>query len=406
MAAVSVTVVNEQPHTVTVKDSSTAAVKAARDELLASKGAGTGAARKRMLFPPGVFDIRENDALLTPSDGNNDGFFGVEIVGSGRETTTLRFTPSSTGSDPRVGNLMSANKRLRMARVADMTVESAHPDASFLYAYHDGGGANQNQGCTFERLNFRGNWKRVFGFDGGSTANLNSEMSFAHISGQTATYSDAFLKVGGISGTYNQQNQFLDYWMRDCFFILAGGTLIDFVKGGNLHVRNGSWSASSSAAPAMRFIHLGLNYNNLGAAQFSFEGVRFEPKAANHRVLDCELGHGTVGFRHCTDQSSIQNTTSYDYPLTRVVGQSPWGFPMHPTLTYEQCHLAGYVSYEGGPATRGRIRVLGSHLYRGNNHALANPTQDQGGQGFLRWPGGAPRYHVEDCNTAERVYAN
>lgn len=89
-------VVAENPYTIVVKATNTAAVKAARDELLASKGAGTGPARKRLLFPPGVYDIRENDALMTPSGGNNDGFVGVDIQGSGRGTTTLRFTPSST----------------------------------------------------------------------------------------------------------------------------------------------------------------------------------------------------------------------------------------------------------------------------------------------------------------------
>jgi len=371
---------------------------------VATKGTGTGPVQAEVIFPPGVYRVTQNDTLMTPSTGSNDGVYGLKIRGFGKDVTRILFQPTTTSAtDPFVGNLFSARKRARYFHITDMTFDSGVTGATVsqaccFYFFCNGSGSNMNQSCVFERLNFAGNWKRVFGFDGDSTANLNSEMTFRNISGATASYSDAFFRVGGISGTYNQQNQFLNYWFYDSHFILAGGTLFKFDKGGAANFINGSWSASSSSAPAMTFISMpGTNYNNTSAAQFRFTNIRFEPKATNHRVIDCNMAMGSITFESCVDLSSLQNSASYEYPLHRYTGGSPWGSGIQPTIRYVNCHLTGYHVYEGPTTTRGKFIYEGCYFYRGDSGQKANATTAQGTAAVLRWTSGVPRYTFKDC---------
>lgn len=376
------------------------AIKACIAAAVATKGSGTAPVRAEVVFPPGNYYVTQNDTLFLASDGSStNGVQGLKIRGFGKEVTKITFNPSTTsGTDGFVGNLFSANKRARFFHISDMSIASQNSQANAFYFYQDGGGSHMNQGCIFERIHFSGNWQRCFGFDGPSTANLNSEMTFRSISGATATYSDAFFRVGGISGTFNQQNQFLDYWFYDSFFILDGGTLFKFDKGGAVHIVNGSWSAASSSSPAMTFISMpNSNYNNTSAAQFHFSGIRFEPKASNHRIIDCSLGQGSVRFESCVDLSSIQNSASYEYPLHRYVGGNPWGFGVIPTVRYVNCHMTGYHLYEGPAVARGRFIYDGCYFFRGTGGQMANATQvESSAEPVLRWTSGAPLYSFRD----------
>jgi hypothetical protein len=350
--------------------------------------------------------VHLNDALMTPGTGNStSGIQGLKIRGSGKEVTKIKFDPSTVQTtNPMVGNLFSANSRVRYLHLSDMSFQSMNDGACCFYFYDSTAttpGNAMNQSCVFERLNFSGNWKRVFGFDGDANANLNSEMTFRNISGGTATYSDAFFRVGGISGTFNQQNQFLNYWFYDSHFILNGGTLFKFDKGGSANFINGSWSAAAGA-PASTFISMpGTgNYNNMSATQFRFTNIRFEPKASNHLVIDCALNSGSVVFESCSDLGSLQNTLSPNYMLHKYTGGTPWGgITTMPTVRYVNCHLTGYHSYQGPAATvnRGKFIYEGCYFYRGNNGEMAIATQDQGATAALRWTAGAPRYIFLDC---------
>ncbi|MFG0251178.1 MAG: glycosyl hydrolase family 28-related protein, partial [Phycisphaeraceae bacterium JB051] len=375
------------------------AIKNCINAAIATKGTGTGPVRAEVLFPPGIYRVTQNDTLMTPSDGTDGGILGLIIRGFGPEVTQIVFAPTTTSTtNPFVGNLFSANKRARWFHIKDMTITSENNQANCFYFYHDGGGNNMNEGCIFERLVFAGDWQRVFGFDGGETANLNSEMTFRNIFGKCATYSDAFFRVGGISGIHNQQNQFVNYWFYNTAFVLNGGTLFKFGKGGAANFINGSWSAASPTAAAMTFISMpNENYNNNSAAQFRFANIRMEPKAANHRIIDCNLNMGSILFESCTDLCSIQNSGSFNFPLHRYTGGSPWGFGVHPTVRYVNCHLAGYHLYDGPASTRGRIIYDGCYFFRGVNGNMANATQDQGDTSVLRWSSGAARYTFRDC---------
>ena len=381
------------------------AIRNCIDAAIATRGTGTGAVRAEVVFPPGTYRVTQNDVLMSASDGNDKGVYGLKIRGFGKDVTKILFQPTTvSATDPFVGNLFSAYKRARYFHISDMTFESGGTNAAqacCFYFFGDGQGNNMNQGNVFERLNFRGNWKRCFGFDGDVDANLNSEMTFRNISGHTATYTDAFFRVGGISGTYNQQNQFLNYWFYDSHFILGGGTLFRFDKGGAANFINGSWSASSNTSPAMTFISMPTtNYNNTSAAQFRFTNIRFEPKATNHRIIDCNLQMGSVTFESCVDLSALQTSASYNYPLHRYTGGTPWGgVTIHPTVRYINCHLTGYHSYEGpaAAANRGWFIYEACYFYRGNNGEMCNATQLQGTTAALRWTSGDPRYTFRNC---------
>lgn len=376
------------------------AIKACVAAAIATRGAGTGPVRAEIIFPPGNYYVTQNDTLMTASDGSaNVGIYGLVIRGFGKDVSKIIFDPSTTSSDPFVGNLASFNKRARHLSIRDMSFQSNNAAANCFYFFDNGAGSQQNQDDMFERLHFSGDWNRVFGFDGDATANLNSEMTFNNISGSGATYADAFFHVGGISGLFNQQNQFLDYWFNDSSFTLNGGTLIKIDKGGSAHFRNGSWSSGNNTTP-MTFINIQNNgLNNTSAAQFTFSNIRFEPKASNQMVLDTATGQGSIHFSSCIDLSSLQNTASYDYKLHRVTTTNPWGFGgTMGTIRYTNCHLAGYHSYEGPAAARGRYIYDGCYFYRGNNGEMANATTDQSSTTpVVRWTSGKPRYTFRDC---------
>jgi hypothetical protein len=376
------------------------AIKACVAAAIATRGTGTAPVKAEIVFPPGNYYVTQNDTLMTPSDGVNSGVQGLKIRGFGKDATRITFNPTTTSAtDHFVGNLASFNKRARYMHLTDMTITSQDSAANCFYFYHDGQGSNMNQGCIFERINFTGNWNRVFGFDGGATANLNSEMTFRNISAGTATYGDAFMHVGGISGTFNQQNQFLDYWFYDSFFILNGGTLFKFDRGGSAHFVNGSWSAASGTAPAMTFVSIpGTYFNNTSAGNFTFSGIRFEPKAADHMVVDCSMGMGSIHFDSCIDLSSLQNDSSIEYSLHRYVGGAPWGFGVMPTVRYTNCHMTGYHTYEGTTVARGRFIYDGCYFYRGTSGQMANASTDQSTSApVVRWTSGKPKYSFRDC---------
>ncbi len=256
-----------------------------------------------------------------------------------------------------------------------------------------------NEAWNISDMEFSGSWLRVFGLDGGATANLNSEFALDSVFTSTnSVFDDAFFRCGGISGTYNQQNQFLNYWVRNCSLTLSRGNVFRFDKGGSIHVQNGSWSAANSTSGAITWFYMPVpDSNNRSAAQLSVDSVRFEPKASNHQVIRNAWGTGSVEFSNCCDLSSLQNTSSPDYNLHQYTGANPWGFGgTMPSVRYVNHQGAGFHQYDGSVVKRGGFTYEGCYFYRGVNGDLANSVS--GTDPVLRWSSGAPRYSFSHCD--------
>lgn len=371
-----------------------AAVQAAMERVLAAQEGG--AARLRLVLPPGEYHL-SRPLLARIADYPVDRLDGLWIEGAGKRTT--RIVWQNDGSDP---FLTADRPRLRFLTVKGFTIASSDSGNEFAYCYSDTQNG-YNQGWYLGDLEFQGSWNRVIGLDGPETANLNSEFTLERV--YTATdseFGDAFLRSGGITGSYDQQVQFLNYWIRDCCLTLRRGTVFRFDRGGGIHVQNGSWSAADSSSGPITWFHLPRgNSNTYAAQQLSVRSVRFEPKAANHRIIDCSWAGGTVLFDSCTDEGSIQNTAGIGYNLHRYTGNALWNQGTMPSVRYVNCVLAGYHQYDGPTVTRGGFTYEGSFFFRGTSGNTANAVS--GSDPVLRWSDGAPRYRFVDCWNIENT---
>lgn len=350
-----------------------------------------GAVQKSLVIPPGAYHLTK--PLLTSDAANSAQLTGLSVQGAGIRSTSVYWdNPGADApSDPGANNLITAVRRLRFADIGGFSVYSNGVKNRFAYLVGDQIG--YNQAWTMHDIEFSGPWDRVVGIDGGVTANLNSEMVLRRLFTATnSTFRDAFFRVGGISGTFNQQNQFLNYWVEDCCLTLSSGTVFKLDKGGSLRVVRGSWSAASAANNITWFSMPNGNSNNRAADQLSVRDVKFEPKSANHKIIDCAWGTGTVTFEDCNDHGSIQNAASYAYNLHRYTGQNWWGQGSGPTVRYQSCALAGYHSYTGPKQTRGGFIYDGSYFYRGDGGQMAASSD------VLKSTSGAARSTFRDCD--------
>jgi hypothetical protein len=205
---------------------------------LALSGRIGNAVQRKVVFPPGVYNLTQ--PVIDSATDNHTMIEGLVLEGMGFRSTVINWNPATPGP------MIRAYRRLRFFRMEGFTVSSSNAGNEFAYLVSDTSGG-YNQAWTFRHMEWQGSWLRVVGLDGGSTANLNSEMLFDRCStASNSVYADAFFRSGGISGTFNQQNQFLNYTIRDCFMTVKSGTVWRFDKGGSITVQGGSWSCANS----------------------------------------------------------------------------------------------------------------------------------------------------------------
>jgi hypothetical protein len=370
-----------------------AAIQAAMSQITSGKLGN--ALQKVIVLPPGEFHL--NNPLLTQAIDNKTQVDGLSIRGQGKRLTKIIIDKNPAASTNNWDNNFITAHGLRFFTLKDFTVVSANENNNFAYLWSLASGP-YNQEWNVESVEFQGPWNRVFGIDGDSTANLNSEFVIRRTSTATnSRFKDAFFR-SGISGPYNQQNQFLNYWVTDSQFALTSGTLFRLDRGGSLRVARGSWSAVNGTDGPITFFYMPSgNYNNRSATQLSVSDVRFEPKAANHKIIDCAWGSGSVTFDNCSDLGSAQKEAAYEWNLHRYVGQSPWGFGAGPVVRYNSHQGVGYHQYDGPTQQRGNIVYNGCYFYRGQS---GNKTTVDS---VLRWSNGSPKYRFVDCDNIDNI---
>lgn len=382
-------------------DDSTAII-AARDAVLSSR---TGSPitdtpqTPTLYFPPGVYKITTPDALL-PTGGN--AVLGYRIKGSGPQTTKILFQPSGGSSTLTNMNLMtaqgSAAPRLGGLRIEDIWFDSNNTNASFAYFHSNL--STYVQDTWFSDVRFSGTWKRILGLDGDATANLNSEMRFDRINTNGATFSSAFMYSGLTTpGSFAEQDQFLNYTFNDCKMEQVSGDTLVFDKGGFILVNGGSWIHSGAAGGT----HFKMgNYSHYDGMQvLRVNGVRFELRNTNSRVIDCSwrIG-GKVTFDSCSDESfgnvyQLNGTgggaTNYDTHIYRTPNNEG------PLVRYQNCQLMCYhrVVTTATIPTGFKLVYDGCNFrnMQGGGISLLSSATNQ----FIRHDSAAPKYRYQDC---------
>lgn len=395
--------IQEWPHTAFQKEANEAALRAAVNDMLNTRSGAN--ATKYVQMKPGNTRVTSPDLIGSPTNGTSDPTFGLKIKGMGARVTTLTFAPSGTVStDPRKNNLFTLANRVRDFKMEDLMVQSGNAAANFMWAWsvqstnadsiYPEYGKGQNQRFMFNNVEWAGHWNRGIGIDGDVNTNNNSEWTFDFCNMNTTTrFTEAFLQSGGISGVFPQQTQYLNYFINECNFTLLAGTVFRFIKGGNIHVSNGSWSAANNANAITWFDLQGSGSDS--ASMLTIKGTRFEPKAANQLIIDNKIGSGQVHFQDVIDVSSLQKPPGdavSNWNLHRYTARNG----RFPIVTYENCVLAGAHLYTGGNNNApGKAIYKRSKFFQwtaNNQVATAAGTQD----GFLQYTGGRPRHRFED----------
>lgn len=380
-----------QPWEVVVAGNTNTDVQNAMNEVLNSVSGGV--VRKELVFPPG--DYRLTQPLHTTQPDNSTMLHGFTVRGAGKRRTRLYW--DNPGADP----FITAYRRFRFLSMSGMTVTSTNAANEFVYAFSDTSYPGRyNQAWRLDDLEFTGPWKRVWGLDGDKDSNLNSEMRFTSIFTATDTvFSDGFF-VSGISLNpedgkhYPAQNQFLNYWFDGCVLNIKSGTMFKLNRGGSLTVENSSCSAVSGSYGPVTYFHMpNQGSNNPVVNRLSCRHVYFEPKAANHKVIDCSWAGGTVSFSDCCDEGPLQDVAGQEgFAVHRYVGAPIWNSgAVGPSVQYVRHVGAGHVLYEGPTQGRGGFFFEGGNWFRGPTGQSANQVQPATSP-VLRWSNGAPRY--------------
>ncbi|MGY0231909.1 hypothetical protein [Longispora urticae] len=366
---------------------SDAAFRAAAAEVLASfQGAPiSGAVPKKVLvIPPGNYLLTQPDSLLPNVDGGvagNGGIVdGISITGYGKRLSRITYSPAANDT-----TLWTNRRRYKNIRISGLTFVSTNPTSSFNYAYSDAGGLGV-QDTWYTDVEWRGDWTRGIGLDGPApTSNLNSEMGWDHCQ-VGGTYSDAFLVIGMTPGI-SQQDQFLNYWFRDCKVEFQSGVFVRNNRGGSMNFIGGSYILIDENKPGTFFkLERAVASRADSVMRLYAQGIRFELRCNQHKVIDSAWYKGHISFVSCDDtarafQGFAGDAVTHVYDFTASGSRGPM-------VRYVDCALMGKheVTTSTTPTTAGKVFYDGARF--------ANRSA-----GILGWTvgGATPRHEYRDC---------
>jgi hypothetical protein len=340
---------------------------------------------KTLLIPPGNYVLTEPDSLLPGGDGTSFGHMinGIAICGYGKRISRITYAPKIQHS-----TMWTNHGRYKNIRISGLTFDSKEPTSTFNYCYSSATYGVQDTWYT--DVEWRGSWKIGIGLDGPiDKSNLNSEMGWDHcqISG---SYSRAFLVIG-MTPSEPQQDQFLNYWFRDCKVEFTSGTFVENERGGSMNFIGGSYIVTDSLSTGV-FFKLGTAGTGRADSVMRLyaQGIRFELRGAKHKVIESGWYKGTVTFVSCDDtalsfQAFAAGTPAHTYHFD--VTDPPRG----PMVRYQDCALMGYHEVTTGDTAT----IAGKLRYEGCR--FINQAASIGGSGFLRWTGNPPWYEFRDC---------
>lgn len=285
-----------------------------------------------------VFDFTGTAKLLTPLLPEGTGQLqGVRWRGGRKRGTILQWA----STEP----ILSARGQLRNFEFADLTFASATPNAGGLYFLSSAAASNQDG--RFKRCEWMGSWAYGVGLNGPATANLNSEICFDQPSlSNDASFSNAWLWSGMTPG-HQQEDQFLNFSIRNSKLEGSHGCYIRFDYGGCvtidgyaswLHTGQSNPDAKGLPQPAGTMVQLNGTGHYDGVQMFRAAGVRAELRSKDSRLIDC--GWGAAGHVVWDGLSDTANAFK--------VGNEQTAMYRGPArVAYRDCELGGWHGVTG-----------------------------------------------------------
>ncbi|GAA2807277.1 hypothetical protein RMN57_02455 [Kitasatospora sp. CM 4170] len=336
--------------------------------------------KKVLLVPPGTYLLTQPDSLLPITHGtDNPGVIdGISISGYGKRLSRIVYAPTTPNTV-----FWTNDDRYKNIRFSGLTFEGRDATATFNLALSSKGKGVQDTWYT--DVEWHGTWKAGIVLDGpAGTSNLNSEMGWDHcqISG---SYADAFLVMGG-KPAEGQQDQFLNYWFRDCKVEFQSGIFVRNERGGSMNFIGGSYILVDEESTGTFFKLNANSPRNDSVMRLYAQGIRFEVRGKDHKVIDSAWYKGTITFVSCDDTANsfkpfAPGATPHVYRFNAV---NPSRGPM---IRYQDCALLG--SHHVTTAT---VTTAGKVLYDGCRFADMTTAATA-----LRWTGPTPWYEFRDC---------
>ncbi|MFG2748027.1 hypothetical protein [Streptomyces xanthophaeus] len=262
---------------------------------------------------------RVSGTIMPPGSGRAQ---GLTIRGDGKRSSEIVQTAAAP--------LLINNDRWMGVRWYDLSFRSTNPAAACLTSY----GAVGSQDWGWTNCEWRGNWLRGVGLDGGEKSNLNSEFTFDRCT-VTGTYEDAWFH-SGLSPQFPQQDQFLNYSFRDCKMEAHYGDILRFDKGGAINISGGSWihvGKRPDGKPS-RFFYMPATTHYDSVQSLTVVGTRFEPRDSANLVIDSSW-KGMIQFIGCMDDAWAFKAYSADADYAPHRYTNPGG------VLYQGCQLTG-----------------------------------------------------------------
>ena len=262
---------------------------------------------------------------------------GARIRGLSKRGTILRWSNASVP-------LLSSYGQLRNWMFEDFTVRGAN-NAQGFYLRADN--SKTNQDGAWKLVEWLGSWQYGIGLDGkDNTANLNSEIVLDRVAlGNDASFTGAWLHSGMTDG-FNQQNQFLNYTIRDSKLEGSHGDYLRFDYGGVINIEGfSSWihtgQAATDSVPRGRMIYLPRSGNGDSVMFLTASGMRPELRSQQSVLIDSNWsGAGTIVFQNL---ASAANSF-------RVADHEAYIFRNKARVRFDGGHLHGHIGLRGSQA--------------------------------------------------------
>lgn len=356
-----------------------------------------------LVFEQGTYIYTGSNMFGSPTSGTSKLLRGLTIRGGGRQVSSIIWA-SNQGStnDPRQGNLFTLANRVRGMHIEHIGFNSFNENQSLFYmwcsvkndgTYPEYGSGSQND-CEYYDVELGGSWKRGWGFDGDSTANMNSEQSWRRVQlTNDATFSDAVVR-SGFTPLQPQMDQFLNYSFYDCNFEYAHGDCLVFDKGGFINVYGGSWIMGIKDTAGGSFFKMGNTTHFDDVKHLKVSGTRFEARNNNVKLIDTYWSgsNSHITFENISIASNLINT-----PAEWMIANFHSTGSTQAQVLFEQCQLPGYIMMDmPAAATDGRI-VFRQCNFRNYRSSISAPAATGT---FLRYKTGIPRWRFNDCTGA------
>lgn len=277
--------------------------------------------------PPGSYRITAEDSfLLSPGPSHVK---GLKVRGAGRHVSHIYFQPTvPVGQDRYLWkntNVAGTTGGRSTIVFEDISFQSPTGDASFCFSNSTDKLRNITH-INVDWQDFRYGYRTT-------GANHNSEFRWTHC----GVYGNITHWLW-VEGT----DQSLNFQFTGCDFELWHGNVIRMSKGGNVNIIGGNYIIISPANTTEGTLFwLESQSANYGVQRFYCEGVRFELRNANAKVIKSEWWGGNIDFVSC--DMSVYAYQAWDEAITATFNRYS-GF-LGPIVRWQGCNMIGKHEY-------------------------------------------------------------